>query len=142
MGNGQQKKKLTQTQNGCIFLIIAGLFFGFIGIMLKTCSNNTPPSKSTKIVSGSNVIIQSPSGNPIILANTKEAYKEMHKYSIANDQMGLSGMVLSGNAFIVDSGTKALVIDRGVFEFEVRIQSGDRVGNPGWVAGDLVKLAE
>jgi hypothetical protein len=140
MGNSQQAKKLTPKQMGCIVVVVLWILLSII--IGKSCFSGKSSSKTTKIISGSSVIIQSSSGDPVVLANTKEAYKEMHKYSIANDQTGLSGMVLSGNAFIVDSGTKALVIDRGIYEFEVRIQSGDRFGSSGWVASDLIKLSE
>ncbi len=140
MGNGQQKNELTQTN--IVVIIIVIIFCIVMSIIWGTRSNDKLSSKTPKIAIGSNVIIQSSGGNPVILGTTKESYKEMHKYSIANDQVGLSSLVLSGNAFIVESGTKALVIDRGVYEFEVRIQSGDRSGNSGWVADDLIKLAK
>ena len=75
-----------------------------------------------------------------MLGVTKESYKEMRKYSQADDQTGLTNMILAETMLVVDSGTKALVIDMGVYEYEVRIKSGTHAGDSGWVASDLVKL--
>ena len=141
MENSQQQNKyLTKFDKIFLAVLILGVVYVGINITQRLSNTEKPSSKTPKITRGSNVIIQSSGGNSIMLGVTKESYKEMRKYSQADDQTGLTNMILAETMFVVDSGTKALVIDMGVYEYEVRIKSGTHAGDSGWVASDLVKL--
>ncbi len=138
-GNRPKANK-TNAQLGClgivVVLAIAGIF------MWKMCSSEEPSSKTPQVTIGSNVIIQRPRGGEIYLGVTKESQKQMLKYVRAGDQVGLANMIFIGSVITVDSGTKALVIDISLDEFEVRIQSGSYNNDSGWVSSGFVKLAE
>jgi len=141
---GKKQKETAQIGKGCAFLLIIGVVLAIILYFVFSNGDKQGTSdKSSGIIKrGSSVVLTSKEGGAIPLAITKEAYKEMRKYWLANDKVGMAQMALSGTMFMVNSGTKALMIDRTTFEYEVRIQDGEHIGKSGWTASDLVKLAE
>ena len=54
--------------------------------------------------------------------------------------MGLDELVISGDAFYVNSGTKVLVIDKNIWgNCQVRILEGKFEGVKGWLHASWVK---
>lgn len=61
------------------------------------------------------------------------AFDEIVKADLANDRMGHAKLVMAGRAFLVDDGTRVLVIDREMFKREVRVLEGPTIGQSGWI---------
>jgi hypothetical protein len=126
-----------------VYLVVLLVFVVLCVISYKMCFSGSSTSNSTKIVDGSKVIVQSTSGGTKIpMTTTKESYNEMFKYWKADDKVGMGQMMLAGTMFMVDVGTQALVLDRTVSLYEVRIQSGEYNGNSGWIDINFVKLLQ
>jgi hypothetical protein len=139
-------------------LIVVGVFcliivIGFVSIM-QSCggspSSSTPAQNSTNqpapthIMLGDNVILDEGTGTTVLLAVTKADFDEAGKSSVAGDTTGLIDMVLNGQAFIVNRGAKALVIDSTWLAFRVRITSTSSdytnfIGQSGWVDREVCK---
>lgn len=72
------------------------------------------------------------------VAVSKEEYDEFLKFSSAQDMQGVTGMLVAGQVFMVDSGTPVVRLG-GVLTCEVRILDGPHRGTVGWVAGDFME---
>lgn len=77
--------------------------------------------------------------NSTILAITKEAQDKILKAVNAKDDIGLSQLLLTGEAFMVSNCTKIKVIDRSMFLRQVRVLEGEQFGKAGWMPYEWVK---
>lgn len=86
--------------------------------------------------------LKSPGGDVSFLtvARTKEAQKEFSKTIDARDTEGLRLLVLRGEIFVVDPGTKVRILttDLWLGTSEIRILEGKHYGESGWVFSQLV----
>jgi type IV secretory pathway TrbF-like protein len=115
-------------------LLIIILFVGLTGCTSTTHNQSTTTPVSTSVNIGDNVILDNDNQDKIIVvAVTKADLDELVKLSVAGDKVGFAKMILDGYAFMVDKGTKALIIDEAYGEREVRIMSGDYYSESGWV---------
>jgi hypothetical protein len=69
------------------------------------------------------------------------AWDEMIAGQNARDTAGLMQLVRAGRAFVVDGGTRAKLLEVGVFSRRVRILEGPHAGKAGWVQEELRVLA-
>ena len=76
--------------------------------------------------------------NQAMLAVDDEAWDAMIDAQVANDTIGLRSLLLSGDVFLLDEGTRVLVLDQGFFSTRVRALEGDNMGKAGWVQFELV----
>jgi hypothetical protein len=100
-----------------------------------------PVPASTSVTVGENVTLDD--GNQaskiVVVAVTKTDLDELTKLSVAGDNLGFAKVIADGHAFMVDKGTKAKVIDQGMYVRQVRIMSGDYYGESGWVPMEFCK---
>lgn len=68
--------------------------------------------------------VLSPGADEIAVAVTRETYSEMFKALSAKDMYGLSLLMVSDRVFLVDDGTKILVIDTAFGLRKVRVLEG------------------
>jgi hypothetical protein len=65
------------------------------------------------------------------LGTTKDNYDEVMKAAMAHDKQGMLESLIAGKAFIVDQGTRVLVIDSSFTLKRVRLLSGTKSGKAG-----------
>lgn len=138
------------TNQGLKPIVIAAIFiviFLFIGIY-RSASNIAPEQTQSigpkPISIGDEATLnwhEDPSdcSKSILVATTKESQEKVSKILLANDELGISEVLLSGEAFAVPNCTKVKVIDTAVAIRQVRIFEGDQIGKSGWVAFEFVK---
>lgn len=114
----------------CVFVLIL-IFLSSVG---SNISNEVP-----RVSVGEAGILRLPSSSDDIIVSVSEvALERFIKASIANDRLGVAQMVLNGEGFLVQSGTKILVIDSTTFQRKVRILEGEHFGRSGWVPYEWV----
>jgi len=74
----------------------------------------------------------------VFVAVDLDAESELSKVASSKDSMGMQILLASGRVFIVDDGTKVLVIDRALFLVKVRILEGPHAWQSGWVVHEAV----
>ena len=120
----------------CIIVIL--MLIGKYVAGPSTPDATVPKEVAPKVVApaqvtvGDNVTIDCGS-ELVIVAVTKADLDEITRLSIAGDNLGIATMIADGNAFMVNKGTKARVIERGLYTRRVRIMDGDYYGESGWV---------
>ena len=83
-----------------------------------------PTTRSSRPSVGENAVM----ANEAMLAVDDEAWDAMTDGLLANDTIGLTSLLLSGDAFFLDEGTRVLVLDQGFFSTRVRALEGDNMG--------------
>lgn len=107
----------------------------------KTTPPPPPPPPPTPVHIGDDVIL----GENALVASTKSDLEECARLAVAGDTVGITEMILNGQAFIIGEETKALVIDVdfdwniGASIARVRIMSGDQFGRSGWTLEKFCK---
>ena len=100
-------------------------------------SNSNAGSESSE--SSSNDIVSLYFGGVEILCGvTEQDYKDLIGTLVNKDDLGFNEMFANGNAFIVDSGTKALVLDRNFTTAKVRILEGVYENEIAWLAIEAI----
>ena len=95
-------------------------------------------SRTGTISIGDEVSLVVDSGKVVVCVD-EAAYKRFTQLAVADDVLGVAGLVASGRAFAVESGTRARVIGRGFERREVRILSGEHAGRSGWVTSSITR---
>jgi hypothetical protein len=72
------------------------------------------------------------------IAMNSVVHDRMMKLVTAKDDVGLTDLVLSGLVYMVPSGTKVRLIDKGIFTSEVRILEGQHQNKAGLVIAEFV----
>ncbi len=115
-----------------------------------TPSSSTAPSPSdapkeeSKVVGIGDIgVLDTRAGNVWVAAN-ESAFDEFNKYAAANDNTGMSEMVLNGRLFIVPCGTTARVLESDLFKKQVRIIHENRrhqlvCGRSGYIASEWIR---
>lgn len=120
---------------GILGILGAAIFFAVM--MTNLFSGN---SESSDVVAvGEEARIYS-GGKSTPLATTKEYYDELQKALLAKDWGELRQMVILERAFVVDEGTRVLVIDKS-WDWaivQVKVLAGSQTGKAGWVANEYV----
>lgn len=76
----------------------------------------------------------------IYMAASKAAYDELIEAIVADDDYGRNLLILSGQAFLVHSGTKVRVLDLSIFgSTKVRIVNGKHAGRLAWTEISFLK---
>lgn len=134
--------------------IIVFSVIGFVGLMVilvLIAATSSPSSKEQKVESpkaelkiGDTAIVNwhdeiSDCSKSILIATTKESYEKVQKILLADDEMGIAEVLLSGEAFAVLNCTKVKIIDKATFIRQVRILEGEQLGKSGWVSYEFVK---
>jgi hypothetical protein len=61
-------------------------------------------------------------------AINETAYDRMIKLNIAGDRTGFAALMDEGLVFLLDSGTRVRIIDRGILKTEIKVESGPYSG--------------
>jgi hypothetical protein len=96
-------------------------------------------AKSGPNQNGKERVLRIKGGGLVPVAVSEQALNRLIQLSVAEDNLGIAEMILSGQAWNVTSGTKVVVIDEGVLRSEVRIMDGPQRGKAGWVPSDFLK---
>lgn len=115
-----------------LFLIVASCFVFACG------QAETKPLK-TEFGLGDNVAIQTISGKPITVANSRESLDRLVKAVVSKDEERYNALIVSGDAFTVENNTKVKITDYKDVSFEVKILEGKFEGKYAWVGQDWVK---
>lgn len=123
--------------------IVVFLFVFIIGVsLMRSCASSfsapptTAPVTTTQPASSSIEVgdtITVGQGTNAFVCPTKADFDECTQLSVAKDYLGLGEMEANGQLYLVDAGTKALVIGESFAAYQVRIESGDYFGKSGWV---------
>jgi hypothetical protein len=66
--------------------------------------------------------------NEIAVARTEEAFDRFLKTAAKNDRYGYAELAMTGDVFLVPSGTKVLILDYRFAKHHVRILEGPSAG--------------
>jgi hypothetical protein len=122
-----------------LIILFAGLPFIIVNQSKQSAtSQNSTPSADTKVGVGKEGYLKVSKQTQILVASSKETEDRLVKLSVAQDTLGIAKMVLSGEAFFVDVGTKVLVIDSTFALREIRILEGKSMGDSGWVPFEFI----
>lgn len=102
----------------------------------STTTASTPPPSSSAAI-GDTAYLRN-SHSPIMVPVDKTAFNRTMQLSVAGDTTGLARMVVAGDILTVDNGTQVKVISKDYTSTEVRIMSGDHIGESGWVPMEFV----
>lgn len=80
-----------------------------------------------------------PGANQLVICTSEKSLSEYTRVAIHKDMRGLLVMMLAGEAFGVDNGTKVSIVDPGILRTEVRVSSGPQIGRSGWVPTEFVQ---
>ncbi len=100
----------------------------------KTAEREIRRSESQHLPDDGDII----SLNECNLCSDEATFDRLTQLSIAGDYAGINYLVSTGKAILIPVGTKAKIIDRGLFTTEVRITSGPHTGRYGFVATDAI----
>jgi hypothetical protein len=137
-----QSEQAKKKGSGSIALI--WVFF-FIVIVALWAINQSPSSTSSNSSSTSNNVPSSGDtvslyygGVEILCGTTEQNYKDLIDTLVDKDNVGFNEMFSSGKAFMVDSGTKALVLERNFTTAKVRIMEGAYKDEIAWVGIEAI----
>ncbi len=99
-----------------------------VAIILLACGGSTPVAPAIEVESSREVIVNS----TVFAASSKQAYDAMIEALADNDAPEVKKMVIAGDAFIIEPGERATVLDQGRFWYKVRFTSGQHSGRLGW----------
>jgi len=137
-----KKESIGKTKIGCLPLILIGfVVFAVWGALddaeRRSTAPNRPAGQTATVGVGQDGRVVVNSGS-VVVCVTPEAYERFVKLAGANDTLGMANLVAEGGAFLVPSGTRVSVIDRGFERREVRILEGQFMGRSGWVTNSMV----
>lgn len=99
---------------------------------------NAPPARSksggTGAISVGDVATIYRDRGSVVILRTEAAWDEFMTLAAAGDDRGIAMMVLRGQAFLAESGTRVLIIDRAFERRRVRVLDGPTANQDGWVA--------
>jgi hypothetical protein len=125
-------------------IIVALLLLRVIGSIVNLASGTSssarsPAAHSSYVGVGSEGRLFIRGNGALSVGVTEEAFNEMNTAISVSDSVGYRTILLAGRAFIVQEGTRVLVIERGLFRAKVRILDGTQKDRAGWVASEWVK---
>jgi hypothetical protein len=106
-----------------------------LALFLVGCTNDNTSAISV----GQNGILTRGSGTTSPVSTTKDIMDKFFKAYRINDTYEIGALVSSGQVFLVNHGTKVLVIDSGQYVLKVRILEGEHRGKAGWVPHEYVR---
>jgi hypothetical protein len=125
-----------RTLLGTILLLVLA------GMIVSSLSTRTTPNSAAKPKDDGPTewIISVPGGGPNVLAGASEAANDrLVTLSVAHENLGISQMVLAGQAYLIPQGTRVLPLQRGFLASEVRVQEGPSRGAAVWLPSEFVK---
>lgn len=118
-----------------VYLPLIGLVW-----LLVACASDSPVSReatrdasSAKVSVGSDVTLAM-----VGLGITNADFDELTRLALANDKVGGQRLIDSGRVLVIQSGTKAKIIEMNFTSYRVRIMSGPYTGRDGWVVKEAV----
>ena len=125
---------------GCLLLVI-GITIALIFIVF---GDEIPSNVSLLFfaLSGKEVSLKTNAldARQVLLGSTELDYDEGNRAIRIHDHYGYDELLRTGRIFLVLNGTKALIIDRGVFVVRVRILEGKDAGQSGWLPLSHIEL--
>ena len=88
---------------------------------------------------GQNGILTRDSGTASPVSTTKDVMDKFFKAYRIKDTYETGALLLSRQVFLVNHGTKVLVIDKGQYMLKIRILEGEHIGKAGWVPHEYVR---
>lgn len=110
-----------------------------IGLIAVGCGESKEKSETSAIAIGQNGILTRNSGTASPVSTTKDIMDKFFKAYRINDKYGTGELLLSGQVFLVNHGTKVLVIDSSLYTLKIRILEGEHIGKAGWVPYEYVR---
>lgn len=98
-----------------------------------------PKREASRIAIGAKVRLSLDGQSPVFVSDTPRTLKRVEQLAIAGDTLGLAALVDYDKLYPVRNGTRALVLDVGLFTSEVRILEGDFTGRLGVVKTVWIK---
>jgi len=112
---------------------------GFV-VLIWVIGSLLPESAETKAQAlGGEGIVRIEGGHPVVLGVRETDLDAFTKASVAGDKAGVAELYLAGRIIDTPSGTRVKVIDRSTFKRKVRLMTGPRAGQTGWVPHEWVQ---
>ena len=108
-----------------------------VGLMVLSCltgCGGSPASTTAgqSLEPGAMVTLEGTSAS-VVCSTSKENHQQLGKLARAKDKKGMESMLDLGRIFLVDSGTKAIVLQTTLVDgIEIRIQEGLYEGKECW----------
>jgi hypothetical protein len=120
--------------------LLCFILLAFLWCSVSSCDSGKAPN-STKVPIGKEGLLSGTSGTITPVGTSETALQQFLKSHRAKDKHGIVQMMASGSVFMVDNGTKVLVIDYGesLGMRKIRILEGTREGRAGYVPYEWVK---
>jgi hypothetical protein len=135
----QDKQRQQRTTLGCLLstLVVVAAFILLSKSGSQPNSSGPPPPPAMK--EGQTGRIDAQGGQSVIAAIRKEIFDQVAHAQRVNDRMGMAKIVLAGGAFLVDGGTRVLIINESGDLYEVRVLEGPMLARSGWVLKQWVR---
>lgn len=107
----------------------------------------TPLPTTTSVVQGNQPPVTGQEGtihvqsSQVFVTPTQEDYSAFSKALAANDQVGISNLAARGRLFLIDNGTRVLVLGHGGFLSaltQVRLLDGQQAGLAVWLPSEFL----
>jgi len=106
-------------------------------IFLVGCGGSE--SKDTSSLEVGKVVETTSSAKAILLATNQANYKELTKFMVADDKVGVEKMFGNGKLFLIQTGTEVKILQITSNGIEVRVQEGEHSNRAGWIPSEFLK---
>lgn len=125
-----------KNHNTALYATVGGIIAFFAVGLIASWDTSSGPER---IKTGQEGILEISGQGEVLVATTKENLGKIVHTATVKDDLGIAQMVLAGQAYLVDKGTKVLVIDTTLTASQIRILEGEEIGSSGWVPEEFVK---
>ena len=133
-----------------IVILVLVIFLGGSIWLFRSCSSaldsaldfKTSDDTTTPVVSVGDVVklVWKDNESVSILGAVDEtAYDEIDEAVAAKDQIGQRNLLLTGRVLLIESGTRARILDTGFGKRKVRILDGSYLGRTVWVPTETAR---
>ena len=128
---------------GCLAIIVIAVGIGVL-VAIWSSFTSTPEQPAAKaeesfIKAGATLRLSVDGKAPVPVSIDSATHERVLKLMAAGDTVGLTQLALNGKLTVVKDGTKAKLIDVGIFTTEVRIVDGQSAGRSGIVKTVWIK---
>lgn len=119
---------------------IAGSIFGIASLLLMCWlmgSHESRPPVNKPAVSAGEIGYLSAGGGSLLICTTRDAHSQFVRFAVARDEHGFSELLLNGQAFAVEHGTRVRVLG-GITVREVRVIEGPMTGRRGYISSEFI----
>jgi hypothetical protein len=138
MGRNSSPKHIS-TRTGVVVIFAAIAFLIYANVrddqsgQRPTAATTTSRPLVEHPIYGEEGVLRMDGGSSVPVTTSQAVYDRLQQLANVDDVTGIEQLMMSGNVWMIENGTRVLVIDTDWTRFEVRILEGDRAGSSGFV---------